>query len=379
MSNKRFRISAKNLFLTYSQVHEELTCEEVLCQLKLKVHVNHYLIAREHHKKEGVHIHVLLELHSKCDTRDSSYLDITYKGKVFHGNYQRVRNKQKVQQYIVKDGNFIKNAEYQVFIKKGTTNVLITIEEHILELARKEGVRNALKTYISLATSVALKNIERLRKNITSILKIEEKEEQEWPFTLSDFNPSSFPEELQLCKGPEDYNKLLKVPLVLNGRSGLGKTLFAKSLCQSLNKTLLVVKSMERIEAYDKHTHDVLLWDDANVQDVFKKEQDFISFLDASIGGSGAQIRHLYGYKTLQDVPIIMTTNSLKQLIPVDSNNILPVQLARRLNIINITKPIQLNINVDNSTKIIFNQHNNYYNNHNTVKKNSELFNKENS
>ena len=76
LKQKQFRIQAKRLFLTYSQIPNSLTKEEVLKQLELKFNIQGYLIAREFHEDNGVHIHVLIELRNRCDIRNYRILDL---------------------------------------------------------------------------------------------------------------------------------------------------------------------------------------------------------------------------------------------------------------------------------------------------------------
>jgi tRNA A37 threonylcarbamoyladenosine synthetase subunit TsaC/SUA5/YrdC len=100
------------------------------------------------------------------------------------------------------------------------------------------------------------------------------------------------------------------------------------------------------------------VFDDANLSHL-KTEQDILNFLDVVTKNTKTNIRHLYGCKSIdKDTPLIMTVNSLRQLFKDLTN-----QINRRLTVINLTQPIQLNINIDNSLKIIFNQHNHMYNN----------------
>ncbi len=61
-SEKKFRISAKKMFLTYSQVHPEMTHDTVLECLKKEFNNFNYVLAKEDHKEEGggVHLHAII-------------------------------------------------------------------------------------------------------------------------------------------------------------------------------------------------------------------------------------------------------------------------------------------------------------------------------
>jgi hypothetical protein len=113
------------------------------------------------------------------------------------------------------------------------------------------------------------------------------------------------------------------------------------------------------------------MFDDANLHHC-KTEQDIINWLELNVKGASTNIRHLYGCKTIpNDTQVIFTVNDLKQIC-----NELTRQISRRLKVIELKQPIQLNINVDNSLKIIFNQHNHIYNNDDDMKENQRIWDK---
>lgn len=112
---KKFRIYAKRLFLTYSRTN--LTPSEVLLQFQQKFsNLYRYVISQEDHQDEpekGKHIHAYLEFLSKVNILSSSKLDLIDSSlqKSIHGEYQAVKNKQAVIDYVKKDGIFVTNIE----------------------------------------------------------------------------------------------------------------------------------------------------------------------------------------------------------------------------------------------------------------------------
>jgi len=58
--SKKFRLSAQNLFLTYSQT--SLTKEDAIEQLKgiLPDKIKEYIVCQENHEESGLHLHVYL-------------------------------------------------------------------------------------------------------------------------------------------------------------------------------------------------------------------------------------------------------------------------------------------------------------------------------
>lgn len=90
----KFRISAKKLFLTYSQVNKQLTALHILEQLQSKKNLKNfqYGISKEYHKDEGTHFHVIIIQNKKGNIRNPKALDIQYQEQAFHGNYTPVKS-----------------------------------------------------------------------------------------------------------------------------------------------------------------------------------------------------------------------------------------------------------------------------------------------
>lgn len=96
--------------MTYSRT--DLSCVEVLNQLQEKFScINYYGICQEEHADEpekGKHIHVYLEFYKKVNILFPRKLDLIdqISGKLIHGEYQRVRNKNNVVSYVKKEWCF---------------------------------------------------------------------------------------------------------------------------------------------------------------------------------------------------------------------------------------------------------------------------------
>ena len=66
---------------------------------------------------------------------------------------------------------------------------------------------------------------------------------------------------------------------------------------------------------------------------------------------------------------LIFTVNDLKQIF-----SILTKQISRRLTIIELTQPIRLHNNVNQSLKLMFDQHNCIYNNNTQMIENEKIW-----
>jgi DNA replication protein DnaC len=366
-NNKAFRISAKNLFLTYSQIDKDLTKEYILNELLKKLSIKNYLISLEDHTEHGIHSHILLQLNKKCNIRNKSILDIKFNNKIYHGNYQRVNSLSAVIQYVIKDGNFINNKEFHIY--SNSNNELVNLETYVLQSARRIGINNALNEFIKLDENLALKKIDKLEKNIKKILKIESDVNEEdinvWPFKTKHIDADTLPDSIQ------DYEQTKRLfnnkAIAIVGKAGTGKSFLAKTIAYEHSKKPLFIKHYEGIKEYDSNKHDSIVFDDANLSQL-KTEQDIINFLDIVTKGIKTNTRHLYGCKSInKDTPIIMTVNDLRQLF-----HNLTDQINRRLTIVKLNQPIQLSINIDNSLKVIFNKHTHIYNNKEEMLKNKQ-------
>lgn len=120
---KQFRINAKYLFLTYSQVPNHWTLEFVKQQLirgilintrglqKYESKVKAYVISEELHQEKigngdyirGKHYHCFIELNKIIDIKTREFLDI----EGYNGNYQAVRSIKATIDYVKKHGNYI--------------------------------------------------------------------------------------------------------------------------------------------------------------------------------------------------------------------------------------------------------------------------------
>jgi hypothetical protein len=101
----KFRLSGRNLFLTYPKCDIPRDdawdlLQELLVRGRGPYHSIH--AAQEKHKDGDIHYHVLVCYENKIDVRVPSHYDLHYKGITYHGNYQIARDPQDVLDYIMK-------------------------------------------------------------------------------------------------------------------------------------------------------------------------------------------------------------------------------------------------------------------------------------
>lgn len=117
MAAGKFRLSSKNLFLTWPQAnHAEHTLPELQLFLLDKCPNLQYLTAcREEHDEEGQHFHALITFKRKFETQNTRFFD--WKGA--HPHIQsNVRSIGDTVTYIKKDGQFI--SDHPLVIAKPT-------------------------------------------------------------------------------------------------------------------------------------------------------------------------------------------------------------------------------------------------------------------
>jgi len=93
---KEFRLSGKNLFLTYPRC--VLERKDLADLLMSKVGVEYMIVSRELHEDGHPHLHVLITLKVKLNTTSQKYFDVGG----YHGNYQVARKTDDVREYIMK-------------------------------------------------------------------------------------------------------------------------------------------------------------------------------------------------------------------------------------------------------------------------------------
>ena len=126
---KGYRLTAKNLFLTYPQC--ELERHSLMNFLKqLRTDMVYCLIAKENHKDGTPHLHALITTKDKVDTRDCRHFDLYG----FHGNYQAARDTDKVREYLLKSdsepleiGTYLSNKQSAIQERAKRNKVLLEL------------------------------------------------------------------------------------------------------------------------------------------------------------------------------------------------------------------------------------------------------------
>lgn len=167
-----FRLNAKNLFLTYPQIGNEITKQNMLDHIESKfvMNVNQYIVAEEEHLDGNKHFHVYINVISKVNVKSQTYLD--YNGK--HGNYQTVKNINHCISYCTKTSNYITNIPEEDIkkIQAGYKSKEIK-NQNILEKALKYGPSKLLED-----GDVDIKSFEFVVRGLNSYKKLKHVDER---------------------------------------------------------------------------------------------------------------------------------------------------------------------------------------------------------
>nr|AQT01499.1 Rep [Tomato yellow spot virus] len=231
---KRFRISAKNYFLTYP--HCSLSKEEALSQLQaiqLSSNKKFIKICRELHEDGQPHLHVLIQFEGKFVCTNNRLFDLVSQTRSahFHPNIQGAKSSSDVKSYIDKDGDTLEWGEFQVDGRSARGGQQ-TANDAAAEALNAPDKRTALQIIREKLPEKYIFQFHNLNSNLDRIFK---KAPEPWvpPFPLSSF--TNVPDEMQ--EWADEYfgrgsaaRPLRPMSLIVEGDSRTGKTMWARAL-----------------------------------------------------------------------------------------------------------------------------------------------------
>ena len=271
---KSFRLNAKKLFLTYSQIGDmpiELAIQQIISKLN-SFNVVEYLITREEHSEglslsdgtdKGKHFHVFIETSKKVDIINPNRLDLEYENQLFHGNYQSAKQKNYVIEYILKDIYNIKDKENILFsrnlmlrIREG--GLFKSYQEAMIDLAEKGKIKDAMDLLKAMDPNQYMKSHASVRKSLTSLFA------QAMgcvpKFSLKNFNVPAYLEE--------GFQHALeqKKTLLLVGEAGTGKSqLLLSYVRKGLKLEPLLINDYNSLRDFNEGFHTAIIIDDIDL------------------------------------------------------------------------------------------------------------------
>ena len=279
----KFRVSAKNLFLTYPRA--DLDVKEVLKQLKYKLInqcIKDYCISKESHTDGTFHIHVYISLHKGVNTSNPKHFDLKDSDlKAIHGRYQTAKKTSAVIEYILKsfsgkDGKDNPNLIYSknISIRIDAWGAYLPLGESMISLAKEGNIDKALELYEKNRPLDYLKNHKALEKSLKAL---------HWKETgfKSKFNYKDFiiPEGLKQILDNYDRTK----SLVLIGNPGTGKTQMVMAFLKDvLQLKPMIINNVDAIRFHDSRYNDAIIFDDCNWDPNIPREE-LIKLLDSEV------------------------------------------------------------------------------------------------
>ncbi|ACI28539.1 replication-associated protein [Tomato yellow leaf distortion virus] len=233
-SVKRFKVSAKNYFLTYPQC--SLTKEEALSQLQnLETPVNKKFIkiCRELHENGEPHLHVLIQFEGKYQCKNNRFFDLVSptRSAHFHPNIQGAKSSSDVKSYIDKDGDTLEWGEFQIDGRSARGGKQSANDSYAKAL-NADSVQSAMAVLREEQPKDFVLQNHNIRSNLERIFK---KAPEPWvpPFQLSSF--TNVPDEMQ--EWADDYfgrgsaaRPQRPLSIIVEGDSRTGKTMWARAL-----------------------------------------------------------------------------------------------------------------------------------------------------
>nr|AFB83496.1 replication associated protein [Cotton leaf curl Burewala virus] len=194
---KRFKVQAKNYFITYSQC--SLTKDEALSQIQAintPSNKKNIKLCRELHEDGDLHLHGLIQFEGKFGCTNNKFFDlVSPTGSAhFHPNIQGAKSSSDVKAYIDKDGNTLEWGEFQIDGSSARGGQQSANDAYAAAL-NAGSKSEALRVIKELVPKDFVLRFYNLNANLDRIFQ-----EPPAPY-ISPFSPSSFdqvPEELEV-------------------------------------------------------------------------------------------------------------------------------------------------------------------------------------
>jgi hypothetical protein len=338
IEEKKFRLCRKKYFLIYSQCC--VLKEELLEFVLKKFPVENYLISQEFHADGNQHLHVYLSFKKKYNVRNTRVFDyVNSSGKVFHPNIEAVKSSVATLKYLTKfDKNFVTNLEVD---ENGNT---LSLSQQLKEIVEKEGVNKALSFYAKNYPGKVATSFNSVKSNLNAYAKyLNSKREKK---SMNFYDANSFVHNSETERIINWWEKNPKTTLILVGKSGYGKTEFAKSLMKSLNP--LIVNISESFKQFDKTYHKAIIYDNFNWSKCTRENK--MHYLDCCNNYS-YKVKNSSVFVPNNDIRKIVCTNTLDGLysqMALEEDN----AIRQRVEVVEITKSLFINLNITNNKLI---------------------------
>nr|ALB26291.1 replication associated protein [Okra enation leaf curl virus] len=233
MPPNRFKINAKNYFLTYPKC--PLTKEEALSQIlnfQTPTSKKYIKICRELPENGEPHLHVLIQFEGKYKCQNQRFFDLVSPSRSahFHPNIQGAKSSSDVKSYIDKDGDTLEWGEFQIDGRSARGGQQTANDAYAAAL-NAGSKSEALRVIKELAPKDYVLQFHNLNANLDRIFT-PPVEVYVSPFSSSSFD--QVPEELEEWAAENVVDAAARPhrpqSIVIEGDSRTGKTMWARSL-----------------------------------------------------------------------------------------------------------------------------------------------------
>lgn len=205
----------------------------------------------------------------KFEIKSQKGIDIQFKGKTYHPNYQPVKDLTHTIEYVCKQKIYISS------LTNLQDGKILDDKDFLLQRAKTVGFEEALIEYSVKYPKKALTSIKNFKNNFQEIQNLQKAMKGdllETPFTVDNFNLEGN------LKRWADFPKLYALFRV--GESGLGKTQFGKAFCKEKEWKTLLVSHKEDFQRINT-SYDAVIIDDANFNEFSDSQK--LALIDNSI------------------------------------------------------------------------------------------------
>jgi len=294
-TTKKFRLSAKTLFLTYPRTSlKPIEAYQQLEEILINWGIDEFLIVQEKHQintsiNKSTHLHAYIKLHKKANIHSPEYLHLLdNNNKIIKGKYETVKKKESVIQYVLKDVFDVDNENFIIFSEhlKGRISNKFgyeTTENSMIKLAEKGFVDKAMDLLRRDKPSQFMKSHMAIEKSLRSLFL--KKKGFTPKFNLNEF---IVPAELNTLLNTIIFQK--QQSLGIYGASGSGKSQFIKSWAYDKGLNPLLVTHPNALKDFIEGYHNLIIMDDTMNLKTFTREA-LIHFL-SSQDDSTHNIKH---------------------------------------------------------------------------------------
>jgi hypothetical protein len=280
---KEFRLTAKELFLTYPACpilpSEAL---ELIRDIVEEYDLQKYIITQETHGNNsasvnvGTHLHAYLKLGRRVDTKNPRFFDLQVLSDLFHGQYERVKNTTRVIQYCLKD-------QFDMSAVTMSDNLRHSLSDHheilgldatLISLAKKGKIGEALEMLEREDPKRYLRGHVHFEKSMREIFLRTQN-------ITRNFNMSNYSAPFGLADALKSNVKSNK-SIVVHGSSGLGKTQFILTfVSEVLNLNPLMINNYDALRYFNPSLHNCIILDDCCLEELDR--ETLIKVLDLEV------------------------------------------------------------------------------------------------